>query len=152
MSKQTWEMLDTERLHKLLAVCDTRLEKLIVVLLSTTRLRPSEACSLKRHDLNLNNGLLTVQDPSGRKTRTINLTPSCIQAMADYIAFNDSRGVKNPYLFIDRDGRAMNRNGLYQRIQRLGRLAGLKVSPNSFRRGTHSRLLNQPEKVKLWTT
>jgi integrase len=59
-------------------------------LLSSTGLRLSEACHLYRRDVDLSKGLLTVREGKFRKSRTIPLHSTGVQALARYAARRDA--------------------------------------------------------------
>ncbi len=58
-------------------------------LLASSGLRLSEACRLGRRDVDLPKGLLTVRESKFRKSRTIPLHPTGVQALARYAAQRD---------------------------------------------------------------
>jgi len=127
-------VVDTEGIDKLLGVCDTPLDKLIIILLSSTGLRATEACELKLDDIDLAKRYLVVRIGKGGKTRMVGLTENCVQAIIEYRESKLGSSKRCPYLLKDKDGWQMCRNGLYQRIERLGKLADVKVSPHALRR------------------
>jgi site-specific recombinase XerC len=66
--------VDEVNIEKLLTVCDTPLDTIIVELLSQTGLRVSEACQLTLSDVELEKGCLTVKLAKWGKTRRVGLT------------------------------------------------------------------------------
>jgi len=121
-------------LDKLLLACETPLDKLILVLLSSTGLRASEACALKMDDIDLDRQILTVKVGKGGKPRKTGLAMACMQVIREYLESEGVKVSKNRYLLQDRDGNQMCRNGLYQRLERVGNRAKVKVSPHALRR------------------
>ncbi|WP_303674835.1 tyrosine-type recombinase/integrase [Vampirovibrio chlorellavorus] len=116
----------------LLKVCETTQERLIVLLLLNTGLRASESCSLRWGDIDLEGGWLIVRLGKGNKTRRVGISSRLLEVLKEYKAKVPS-GEHQP-LFLNRKGKPMDRSGLYQRLQRLGLLAGVTVSPHALRR------------------
>jgi len=124
--------LDETGINRLLEACETVQERLIVLLLAHTGLRASEACALTWGDVDLKLGFLTVRLGKGNKTRKVGLTSRLLDAL------NQQReslpcGHNNPIL-LNRKDEQMERTGLFRRLQRIGQLSGLKVSPHALRR------------------
>jgi len=125
--------IDEAGLKSLLAVCQEPQDKLVVVLLANTGLRATEACQLQWQDIDLEKSSLTIQKGKGGKRRIIGLSA---MARESVIAYRESVDKARPdaYVLLDRLGRSMTRNGLYQRLERLGQLAKVKVSLHALRR------------------
>ena len=77
--------VDQKSLEKLLEACQNPLEKLIVILLSQTGLRVSEAASLKLEDLNFEEKVLTVRLAKWGKTRRVGLQPKVLESLQAYL-------------------------------------------------------------------
>ncbi len=121
----------TERqLGSLTAACKDPLDTLIVTLLANTGLRAFEACNLRLSDIDLAAATLNVQLGKNNKPRTVGLNPATIQTIQQYVEV-----VKpSTYLLLNSKGQKMDRHGLKRRLERIGRDAGVKVSPHSLRR------------------
>ncbi len=124
--------VDEESLGKLLAECQTTQERLIVLLLSHTGLRASEASALLWSDIDFLKDSLTVRLGKGGKTRRVGLTKTLADALLDHL--RDANLSLKPFILRDKHGKAMTRSGLYQRLERIGRSVGVKVSPHALRR------------------
>lgn len=73
-------------------------------LLASSGLRLSEACRLRRHDVDLCKGLLTVREGKFRKSRLVPLHPTTVQALIRYVARRDaSRGTQPSEFFFHTD-------------------------------------------------
>jgi integrase len=73
-------------------------------LLSSTGLRLSEACHLRRNDVDLCKGLLTVREGKFRKSRLVPLHPTTVQALIRYGARRDAcRGAQRSEFFFHTD-------------------------------------------------
>ncbi len=122
-----------EQLQALLGACQTRLEKLIIHLLSSTGLRASEFCMLTVGDLHLSEGYLIVQRGKGGKRRRVGLNNQCLSLLQEHLDALKDRRPAAP-LFLAINGKQMIRDGLLNRIRRLGKRAGIEVSPHALRR------------------
>jgi excisionase family DNA binding protein len=126
-------VVDAEGVATLQGACETPLESLIVTLLTNTGLRASEACSLRLRDIDLSGGYLTVERGKGGKRRQVGLSAPVIRAIIHFVTVEN---LQNPsgYLLRDIKGQPMNRHGLFQRLERIGKRADIKVSPHALRR------------------
>lgn len=124
--------VDQSQLDKLMAVCEKPLDKLLIVLLSQTGLRASEAAALKVEDINFEKRFLLVRKAKWGKSRRVGLTQQALDAILEYL---DVRKDKDfPGLMKKDSGIQMDRGGILTRIYKLGRKAGVEVSPHALRR------------------
>jgi integrase len=73
-------------------------------LLASTGLRLSEACHLHRSDVDLREGLLTVDEGKFRKSRLVPLHPTAIEALTRYAAQRDAfRAARRSQFFFSTD-------------------------------------------------
>jgi len=124
--------VDAKGLEKLMAVCSTPLDSLLLILLSQTGLRASEAASLKLEDIHLDQGYLVVRLAKWGKTRRVGLTQTAMTAIEAYLKERVDSGA--PYLMTKVNDKPMDRNGILTRIYKLGRKAKIPVSPHALRR------------------
>lgn len=102
-------VVDQVGLDRMQAVCKTPLDKFLLILLSQTGLRASEAAGLKLTDLHLDKGYLVVTRAKWGKTRRVGLTQTVIEAIQEFIPL---RAYPNsPSLMTKINGKAMDRNG-----------------------------------------
>ncbi len=126
------QAVDESGIQSLLAVCETLQDRLIITLLAHTGLRASEACALLWNDVDFEKGCLIVKLGKGNKTRRMGITTVLLNAFKAHR--EDTLKKSTGHVFTNRDGHPMNRNGLYQRLERLGIKAKVKVSPHALRR------------------
>ena len=103
----------------------------IVSLLLDSGIRSGELCGLKRGDLVLKSGQLTVQGKGG-KVRTVLVGRKTRDALWRYLATRDpdDRGA----LFVSENGRPFGKDVLYRLIANLGREAGIvRLFPHRLR-------------------
>ncbi len=124
--------VDQKGLDKLLDASQSALERLIVILLSQTGLRVNEAANLSLKDIDFENKFLTVRLAKWGKTRRVGLPMSVISAIQTYLTFRPK--VEEDWLFINRNGERMDRFGIRNRLDRIGKRAEVKVTPHALRR------------------
>ncbi len=124
--------VDQQSIEKLLTVCLTSLDRLIIILLSQTGLRAGEAGALKISDINFEKKFLTVRHAKWGKTRRVGISPKLTVAIQEYLA--ERPLVEHDYLLMNRIHQPIDRSGLRQRLERLGIRAGIPVHPHALRR------------------
>jgi integrase/recombinase XerD len=117
----------------------------------STGIRLGEAVKLHTADVDLDQGLLTLKAPKGRKDRAVPVGEGAIGWLENYI--NDVRPVilkqskadeKNSlWLFLSRFGRKMDRSGVFYKLQSYARRAKLKkkIGTHTFRHTLASEML-----------
>lgn len=121
--------VDEAELGQLLAACNGPLERLMITLLSSTGLRASEACALKREDIDQEKRTLRVRLGKGNKTRSVGLGCAAMTALSEQMTATDSHWVLS-----DEAGMPLTRMALYNRLRRIGQRAGIKATPHALRR------------------
>ncbi len=124
--------VDQKNWEKLLEPSQSSLERLIIILLSQTGLRVSEAASLKLDDINFEDKVLTVRFAKWGKTRRVGLQNKVVEAIQAYL--KDREETKEDWLFINRNGNRMDRFGIRNRLDRIGKRVEVKVTPHALRR------------------
>ncbi len=119
----------------------------MVELVYATGLRVSEVVSLKASQVNLEAGYLTVVG-KGSKERAVPIGSFARQRLLDYLG--DARpkilaGRLSPYLFVNRAGRRLSRQGFWKRLRLAVRRAGIggKVSPHTLRHAFATHLVER---------
>lgn len=125
--------VNESQLQELLKACKNPYERLIITLLSATGLRASEFCSLKAGDLNLEGGYLIVQNGKWGKRRRVGLNNHVIQLLKEHLDLYQVH-TPNEYLFLDAKFEPLTRDGLLNRLYKIGSQAGIHVSPHALRR------------------
>lgn len=124
--------VDPQDLELLIHAARNPLDKLIVILLSQTGLRATEAANLRISDLDLEKKILTVQLAKWGKTRKVGLTQRVIDAITAYLPVRPN--YPEDYLLINCWGNPMDRFGIRNRLYSIGRRANVKVNPHALRR------------------
>jgi excisionase family DNA binding protein len=120
-------------LDTLLNAANTLLDKTLIQLIASTGLRASELCSLRCGDIDFTNTALTVRLGKGNKSRRVGLNAPTIALLREHLSKASNAGPDDP-VFVDKSGKQLHRHGLYQRLERIGKEAGVEVSPHALRR------------------
>ena len=121
-----------EAIEKLLEVCQNPYERLLIILLSQTGIRAGEASALKIDDIDLPNKHIHIRLAKWGKSRRVGLSSQAIEAIEAFLKVRPH--ADHNYLLLDRKLQPINRNGLRQRLERIGILAGFHVHPHALRR------------------
>ncbi len=126
-------VINEKQLTTLLDSAHNSYQRLIINFLVATGLRASELCSLNIEDLDLEQGIVTVQCGKGGKKRRVGISNELSTELVGYLA---SRGNVSPasHFWIDKNGNRMTRDGLLNRFRRIGQKAGVHLSPHMLRR------------------
>jgi integrase/recombinase XerD len=119
----------------------------MIELVYATGLRASEVVSLKVNQVNLEGGYLTVVG-KGSKERVVPIGTYARQRVLDYLQHARPKilvGRLSPYLFLNRAGRKLSRQGFWLRVRRVVLQAGVrgKVSPHTLRHAFATHLVER---------
>jgi integrase/recombinase XerD len=117
----------------LLQACQNEQQRLIVILLSQTGLRVSEAAALSWEDINLGERTLRVRLAKWGKSRRVGISQKLLSAFEAYRKTQQVGALSQP-VFLNKLGEPMDRYGIRIRLQKIGERAGVKVSPHALRR------------------
>jgi len=129
---------------------------LMVDFMYNTGLRVSELITLKRHNLHLKSGYLNVEGKGG-KQRLIPFPIESSEIMLQWIESERSKicgwADKNDYLFCNRFGKAISRQGVWKMLKKTGAKAGIidwenRISPHVLRHSFATHLLNHGFNLK----
>jgi integrase/recombinase XerD len=108
-------------------------DRAIVLLLADTGLRASELCDLTIKDYDEKRGRLHVRHGKGDKQRHVILGVRSRKAIWKYLASRTAAQEKDP-LFITREGKPIDRFGVHNLVERIGKQAGVEnAHPHRFR-------------------
>lgn len=119
--------------YELLKASKTPLLRLLIIMLASTGLRASECCQLNVGNVDLLQGVLLVERGKGGKRRKVGMNRNLIAHLKRHLAALSDTSDAAP-LFVNTKGKRMQRDGLLNRIRRLGQETGIKVSPHVLRR------------------
>ncbi len=147
--KRLPNVLTTAEVEALLSMPDTKSERgardlAMLETMYATGLRVSELCSLKRRNVDLENGTVRVIG-KGSKERTVPLGDYARECLLSYLKLFRSRnkGSRSPYLFLNRSGKPVSRNYFFLAVREYALKAGIakKVSPHTLRHSFATHLL-----------
>jgi site-specific recombinase XerD len=130
-AKQT--TVTQEQIDILLAACNIPQNRLMIHLLSSTGLRASEFCNIRLQDINLQDGYIIVQRGKGGKKRRVGLNANCQALLKEHLRYSKLRNPQD-IVFLNTKGEPLKRDGLLNRIRKLGKRVGIDVSPHALRR------------------
>ncbi len=121
-------------------------DRAIMEVLYATGMRASELTSLKLDDVNLDIGFVRVFGKGGRE-RIIPVGEMALSALREYLGRVRKKVVKKetPFLFLDRRGFPLTRQGLWYIIKKYIKAAGVasKASPHTLRHSFATHLLER---------
>ncbi|MEZ6063364.1 MAG: site-specific tyrosine recombinase XerD [Planctomycetaceae bacterium] len=124
-----------------------RRDRAILAVMYATGCRVSEVTGMKLADVNLNDGYARCTG-KGDKQRMVSLTPMAIEAITNWLNLERPDMAANAaddagWLFVTRSGRRMNRETVWQLMQRYAQRAGCgsEVSPHTLRHSFATHLL-----------
>lgn len=105
-----------EQLRQKILVNDGVRNYAIITLMAYGGLRISEVCSAKLENLNLISGELRITNGKGSKTRIVYLNEKILNALHEYL--KERPQTAEPYLFISREGGALDRTNFNKLLKR----------------------------------
>jgi integrase/recombinase XerD len=120
-------------------------DKAVIELMYSCGLRITECLSIKTNDINITNQTIKITG-KGNKQRIIPLGKKAITAIDDYLTFerkNLMRTWTKEDLFLNRSGKRISRQGLYNIIKKNVKRSGLQhqVSPHTLRHACATHML-----------
>ena len=115
--------LTIDEIDAMIKACDKLESKLILAILLSTGLRRNELVTLRVEDFN--NEHIIVRG-KGNKQRRLILEPKLAELLGDFIELRNKKyGNTTPYLFVSKMGSKYSGEAIRQRVQFIGRKAGL---------------------------
>ncbi len=150
IQKKLPQVLSLEEVEKLLDQPDTstplgQRDKAMLELLYATGLRVTELVKMTIEQLNLEVGYVTALG-KGHKERVIPITENAQESLKEYLGHGRLillKGRQSTYLFVNRSGKPITRQGFWKILQRYTRKAGIKrhISPHTLRHSFATHLL-----------
>lgn len=104
-------------------------------LLAVTGLRVGEAIRLKRDEVDLDAGTLTIRDTKFGKSRAVPIHPTTVAVLADYARRRDAQRLTpiSPTFFIGEQGRPLNYEAIFSVFRTVSRQIGLRHQGDAYR-------------------
>jgi len=106
-------------------------DRALIQLLVDTGMRLSEVVNLKVKDVDLSSGRILIRVAKAGKWRVVFITDPVKKALKDY--WEDRGALPNEPAFVNRFSAPFTNNGIYNLIRRMGKRAGLEISPHDLR-------------------
>jgi integrase len=115
----------------------------LLTLLYGTGIRASECAGLSEKDINWEERTIRVLGKGGHE-RTVPLNEEVLHVLRQYRLARGGAKASEPF-FRSREGRALSRNAIYERVRRHGRRAGIphRVSPHQLRHTFATHLVQE---------
>ena len=122
-------------------------DRAMLEMLYATGMRVSELTHLPTHQVNLEGGYVLLYG-KGSKERVVPLGSEAIKWVTLYLKESCgilAKGKESPFLFINRSGKGMSRQGLWKNLNNYARRAGLRkrITPHLLRHSFASHLLER---------
>lgn len=132
ISQKRLPVLGADELRQVLAACTQPRDLALVLLMADTGIRRAELCLLKWADVDISRGMIAIREGKGGKFRTVMVGVRTRRALLKY-----RRGVitdpSAPVIQTQSGGR-MTHSGLRSMLLRIGKRAGIRLSPHMLRR------------------
>jgi site-specific recombinase XerD len=140
------EALDREEVGKLLDQPETGTvlglrDKAVLTLLYGTGIRASECAGLREQDINWDEKTIRVEGKGGHE-RVIPMNEEVVHVLRQYRLARGGAKADEPF-FRSREGNALSRNAIYERVRAAARKAGItkRVSPHKLRHSFATHLV-----------
>lgn len=129
---------------------------LIVDILFFCGLRRGELFSLQIMDIDIPNGVLTINGATSksRKTHTVPIHPTLMMHLKSYLSERQNAGYTTPYLLVSSNGDwGLGKDGLKHWVNKYKKLSGVKFHLHRFRHSFACELFKgntQPTRIKMY--
>lgn len=144
--------LTHEEISAMFGACKTLTDKLIFGLLVTTGLRRSELTNLKIDDID---GQHILPMGKGDKSRRLILQPEIDDLLCEYLEYRKENNINSEYLLISKTGNKFSGESIRQKIQSIGKRAGIPeqrlstIHPHSLRHSYAANMLESGADIKV---
>lgn len=140
------EILTIEEIRKMIEATQNIKHKLIIKLLYGCGLRVSEIVSLKKQDLNFEEGLIHLRLAKGKKDRFVKMPESIKEELKNYSALNASE-----IFFVSTRGGKLTKDTIQKIVQNAAKKTDIKkrVYPHLLRHSFATHLLEQGTDLRI---
>lgn len=124
-------------------------DKAVVATFLLSGLRKSELLDLKYHDVNLNDGFITIEHGKGDKRREVPIERSILlPILEDYVSYRDSLGRAKTWFFTgtwsgEREANRLSSSNLERLFKKLSIICGRRIHPHKLRHSFATLLLDR---------
>jgi integrase/recombinase XerD len=133
IAKKRLPMLTAEEVKHVLKACQNPRDKALILVMVDTGLRRAEVCALNWGDIDIASGIVRVKRGKGGKARTVVMGATTRRALLAYrrtVSHDD----KSPLFQTKHKGTRFTHSGLRSALLRVGKRAGVHLSPHALRR------------------
>lgn len=132
ISQKRLPVLNADELRQVISVCKQPRDLAVVLLMADTGIRRAELCALSWGDVDVNKGTIAIREGKGGKFRTVIAGVRTRRALLKYRRAIVS--VATAPLIQTLSGGRMTHAGLRSMLLRIGKRAGIHLSPHMLRR------------------
>lgn len=129
----------TQRKNAVFSDYNRHLNKTLLYFAIYTASRSSEMAEVRLSDIDWKENSITIHGKGGKK-RVVGIAPKLRNALRRWKVVR-SREAKTDHLFVSDKGRPLHRDYIHRRIKRVGKWAGLTLSPHDIRRSSLTWML-----------
>lgn len=134
VAKQRRDRITPQEFARLLSLCENPRDRALLLFLGDNGARRAEVVALNWRDVDLKSKTAIILEGKGRKWRPVPFGTRTQTALREYWRGLDNRDPDASVFQSLRGGGRLTGNGLYQWLARLGKRAGIKVTPHVLRR------------------
>lgn len=132
ISKKRLPVLSADELRQVISVCKNPRDLVLVLLMADTGIRRAELCALNWADVDIPKGLIAIREGKGGKFRTVMAGVKTRRALLKYRRLVASEP-SAPVIQTQSGGR-ITHAGMRSMLLRIGKRAGIHLSPHMLRR------------------
>jgi site-specific recombinase XerD len=133
IAKKKLPVLDSSEVYQLLATCTNIRDRVLISFMVDTGIRRNELCAIDWEDVNLENGMINIRKGKGGKSRVVVIGVKTRRLLLMYRrTVDDSDSL--PVFQTFRGSRRLKPGGLRSALLKIGKDAGVHISPHILRR------------------
>ncbi|MCF7799130.1 tyrosine-type recombinase/integrase [Candidatus Woesearchaeota archaeon] len=136
--RQLPKILSKQQMRELVGLFDNVKHRLVVKLLYSSGLRLQELVNLKRSDINVVDGVVTVRRGKGGKDR---ITLFAKDLEQDLLVYYSQTGFVSPYVFEGRGGGKYAKKSVQKLLENAGKQLGVRITPHMLRHSFATHLV-----------
>jgi integrase/recombinase XerD len=130
--KRRQRVYSVEEVKKILKACKNKRDRAFILFMVDSGIRLGEVLALNWENINLNNGIVRIDNGKGGKFRTVVVSPKTRQALVKYKS--EIEGSDFNALFQTIHSTRFTESGLRSWMNRLSKKAGVHIAPHALRR------------------
>jgi site-specific recombinase XerD len=132
VAKKQLRFYSKQEVGQIIQACKDKRDRALILLMIDSGLRLSETIALNWGDVDVNTGVIKVVSGKGRKARMVMIGFNARRALLKYLG-QVASGDEQP-VFQSQSGKRFTVSGMRSWVLRIGKRAGIKLSPHALRR------------------